>query len=81
MYEDLARRSKGRRRKVARQWHLLQVRLAGTVVQGAGFDATIDEISVKSFFRTPSGIARCTSKLLYCAVTVLRDRIRVPDEL
>jgi hypothetical protein len=40
----------------------------------------IDEISVKSLFGTLSGIARCASKLIYCAVTVLRDRIRVPDE-
>jgi hypothetical protein len=41
---------------------------------------TIDEISVKSLFGTFSGIARFPSKLIYCAVTVLRDRIRVPDE-
>jgi hypothetical protein len=72
--------AKGQRRKVACQWHLLQVRLAGTAVQGAGLNATSDEISVKSFAGTFSGIARCASKLLYCAVTVLRDRIRVPDE-
>ena len=56
------------------------VRLAGTAVQGAGLNATSDEISVKSFAETFSGIARCASKLLYCAVMVLRDRIRVPDE-
>jgi hypothetical protein len=35
---------------------------------------------VKSLFGILSGIARCASKLIYCAVTVLRDRIRVPDE-
>ena len=40
----------------------------------------IDEISVKSFCGTLSSIARFASKLIYCAVTVLRDRIRVPDE-
>jgi hypothetical protein len=54
--------------------------MAGAAVQGARLNATSVEISVKFLFGTFSGIARCASKLLYCGVTVLRDRIRVPDE-
>jgi hypothetical protein len=63
-----------------------QVSMPVALVTSAGgrcdnyWQMALDEISVKSFAGTLSGIARFASKLLYCAVTVLRDRIRVPDE-
>ena len=69
--------AKGRRRKLACQWHLLQVQVDRC---GNYWQITLSEISVKSFWRILSGIARCASKLIYCAVTVLRDWIRVPGE-
>src|SRR5271165_4365096 len=65
-----AAQQKGRRRKLACPWHLLQVRP----------QTGSDEISVKSLLVTCLAIARFASKLIYCAVTVLRDRIRVPGE-
>ncbi len=54
---------------------------AGAALQSEGGDPISHEISVKSITGTFSSIARYASKLIYCAVTVLRDRIRVPDEL
>src|SRR5208337_4544967 len=68
---SLGRCANGRRRKLARQRHLLQVRLGEArprILCG------LDEISVKSRLGTPLGIAPTHRIYIYCPVTVHRDR-------